>query len=240
MSESSQHRTGIDWNQIDAVIFDVDGTLFDHLALRPAIASKLIRHALTQRRGWRDLYVVYVFRRLRNRLALAEADEIGRRDFEETAKAAGVSVNDVKEIVARWLFQEPLGIIAQHTFPGIDVFVAALRERGIRTGVFSDYPAEDKLKVLGVSVEVVRDASQAEVARLKPNPAGFLRVAELLGASPSRSLIIGDRDDRDGEAARRGGFLFLKKVPAKRGGVSGTFTSYRALADELTNVPTAK
>jgi len=237
MSESSQHRTGIDWKQIDAVIFDVDGTLFDHLALRPAIASRLIRHALTRRRGWRDLYVVFVFRRLRNRLALAEADGIGRRDFEETAKATGVAVTDVKEIVTRWLFQEPLRIIALHRFPGIDAFVAALRERGIRTGVFSDYPAEDKLKALGVSVEVVRDASQPEIARLKPNPAGFQRVSELLGVSPSRCLIIGDRDDRDGEAARRGGFLFLKKVPAKRSGVSGTFTSYQALADKLKTTP---
>jgi beta-phosphoglucomutase-like phosphatase (HAD superfamily) len=58
-------------------------------------------------------------------------------------------------------------------------------------------------------IEVARDASAKEIARLKPHPLGLLTVAALLGVRPERCLIIGDRDDRDGEAARRGGFRFL-------------------------------
>jgi putative hydrolase of the HAD superfamily len=237
MSTSSAQRTGIDWPNIDAVIFDVDGTLFDHLALRPAIATALIRHALTRRRGWRDLYVVWKFRRLRTRLALAEAERIGQQDFEVTSQATGVPISDVKQIVTRWLFQEPLSIIRRHAFSGADEFLARLKERGIRTGVFSDYPADDKLKVLGLKMDFIRDASSTEIARLKPNPAGFLKVAELLGVTPSRCVIIGDRDDRDGQAAKRGGFLFLKKIPGKRRPASREFNSYQTLADELREIP---
>jgi len=237
MTAPTVQRTGIEWANIDAVIFDVDGTLFDHLALRPAIAAALIRHALTRRHGWRDLNVIWKFRRLRTRLALAEAEKIGQRDFEAASQATGVRVSEVKQIVTRWLFQEPLSIIRRHAFSGADNFLARLRERGIRTGVFSDYPADDKLKALGLSMEVVRDAGSPEIARLKPNPAGFLKVAELLGVTPSRCLIIGDRDDRDGEAAQRGGFLFLKKISGKRRPASHEFNSYQSLADELKEIP---
>jgi len=229
--------SGIDWNQLDAVIFDVDGTLFDHLAMRPFMARALLRHLLTQRHGWRDLLVVMSFRRLRNRLALAEAGEIGRQDFEITAQSTGVPVAEVQKIVARWLYHEPLSVIRRHAFPGVEAFLTMLKERGIRTGVFSDYPAEDKLRALGLSVDVVRDATAADIGRLKPNPAGFLKVAELLGISPSRCLIVGDRDDRDGVAAKRGGFVFLKRVSSRRRAAQYQFSNYHDLVDELTNAP---
>src|ERR687887_2325564 len=92
MSTRAVQATGIDWNRVDAVIFDVDGTLFDHLAMRPSMAAALLRHVLTQRHGWRDLFVVLVFRRVRGRLAITEAGEIGHREFEITSKSTGVSV----------------------------------------------------------------------------------------------------------------------------------------------------
>jgi putative hydrolase of the HAD superfamily len=99
--------------------------------------------------------------------------------------------------------------------------------------VFSDYRAEDKLRALGLSVDVIRDATATDVARLKPNPYGFLRVAELLEVSPSRCLIIGDRDDRDGAAAKRAGFVFLKKTSGRRPPAQYQFNSYHDLVNEL-------
>ena len=232
--------SGIDWNAFDGVIFDVDGTLFDHIAMRPSIAAALLRNALTRRRGWRDVFVILVFRRVRTRLAIAEAEEIGHREFEITSQSTGVPVAEVEEIVARWLYQEPLSVIHRHAFPGVGAFMALLKQRGIRTGVFSDYPADDKIRALGLSVDVVRDATAADIARLKPDPTGFLKVAELLGISPSRCLIIGDRDDRDGAAARRGCFVFLKKTSGRRRSGQPQFNCYHDLARELKNMRPAK
>jgi HAD superfamily hydrolase (TIGR01509 family) len=240
MSSAPRPASGIDWNQFDGVILDVDGTLFDHLAMRPAMARMFLRHLLTHRRGWRDLLVVLIFRRVRTQLALAEAGEIGRQDFEIAAQTARVSVAEAEEAVRQWIYQKPLSIIQQYAFSGADRFLALLKQRGLRTGVFSDYPAEDKLKALGLSVDVVRDATAKDIARLKPNPCGFLKVAELLGVSPSRCLIIGDRDDRDGAAAQRGGFAFLKKVSRMRPAQPHHFSSYHDLADELAKLRPAK
>ena len=45
-------------------------------------------------------------------------------------------------------------------------------------------------------------------SRLKPAPDGFLLAAERLGVEPRNCLVLGDRPDADGEAARRAGMDF--------------------------------
>jgi putative hydrolase of the HAD superfamily len=233
VSPRSAPTSGVDWNEFEAVIFDVDGTLFDHLAIRPTMAAMLLKHVLTQRHGWRDLRVLRTFRRVRSRLAMAETGDIGHREFEETSKATGFPIDEVKNIVALWIYEKPLPIIGRYTFPGVVEFIAALKARNIRIGVFSDYPAEDKLKVLGLSIDVVRDATSSDIARLKPNPSGFLRVAELLGKSPSCCLVIGDREDRDGAAAKQGGFVYLQKISGWRRPNQYHFKCYVDLIREI-------
>jgi len=228
--------TGIKWEAIDAVIFDVDGTLFDHVALRRPMVVKLLGHLLTCRLPWRDLRTLRMFRRERDRLALAGADNIGRRQFEHVAAAAGRPPSEVEAIVTQWIYREPLSFVSRYTFPDVSRFITSLKDRGIRTGVFSDYPATDKLDALGIAVEVVRDATEPDVGRLKPRPDGFIRVAHLLDVRPERCLIIGDRDDRDGEAARRGGFMFLQKIAALRQPKAREFTSYAGLICEIERI----
>jgi len=226
-------NSGVDWRAVEAVIFDVDGTLYDHARLRRRMFVRLLRRLATSRSGWRDVRVLRTFRRTRERLALAEVDDVGRRQFVEAAAATGSSVDEVRAIVNRWIELEPLAFMGRYAAPGIGGFVRGLRERRVRTGVFSDYPADDKLSVLGVSVEVVRDAAALDVGRLKPHPQGFLRVAELLNVRPDRCLIIGDRDDRDGEAARRGGFSFLRKVEPGRNLGPMQFSRFEQLKREI-------
>ena len=43
---------------------------------------------------------------------------------------------------------------------------------------------------------------------LKPHPDGMLKAARALGELPEACLVIGDRTDADGEAARRAGMAF--------------------------------
>jgi beta-phosphoglucomutase-like phosphatase (HAD superfamily) len=231
------YGTGVKWEAIDAVIFDVDGTLFDHVALRRPMAVRLLRSLLTRRLRWRELRAVMMFRRERERLALTEADNIGRRQFERVAAATGRSRSEIEAVVTRWIYREPLSLVSRFAFPDVVGFVASLHSRGIRTGVFSDYPATDKLKAMGVAVEVVRDATAADVGRLKPNPDGFICVAQLLDVRPEKCLIVGDRDDRDGEAARRGGFVFLQKIAARSRPGAREFARYSELISEIERIP---
>lgn len=229
---TDSHTSGVDWSAVDAVIFDVDGTLFDHVSLRRPMLIKMLAHLVTGRLSWRDIHTVRVFRRERERMALEEADNIGVLQLTRVASMTRASRHEVEALVSRWMYDEPLAFVTRHAFPDARRFVATLSTRGIRTGVFSDYPAGGKLHALGISVDVVRDATAEDVGRLKPHPEGFTRVCQLLQTRPHRCLIIGDRDDRDGEAARRGDFMFLKKVPSA-GGAPGQFESYARLLAEI-------
>jgi putative hydrolase of the HAD superfamily len=226
-------KSGITWTEVDAVVFDLDGTLFDHLALRRPMLASMLAHLLTGRLSWRDIRTVRLFRRERARLALAETENIATLQYECVAAAVRRPTSEVEAVVTRWMYRQPLAFVPRCAFPDAGRFVARLQEHNIRTGVFSDYPAQEKLDALRIVVEVVRDATSHDVGRLKPSPDGFIRVAELLNVRPSRCLVIGDRDDRDGEAARRGGFMFLRKVAAFRRLQVREFTSYRGLILEV-------
>jgi hypothetical protein len=51
--------------------------------------------------------------------------------------------------------------------------------------------------------------------------------------APDRCLIIGDRNDRDGEAARRGGFPLLLKTGPTSPKKAGYFSAYAQLVEEF-------
>jgi beta-phosphoglucomutase-like phosphatase (HAD superfamily) len=55
---------------------------------------------------------------------------------------------------------------------------------------------------------VVASGEPGGPLRLKPHPNGMLQAAEALAVAPVRCLVIGDRDDADGLAARSAGMAF--------------------------------
>jgi FMN phosphatase YigB (HAD superfamily) len=104
-------------------------------------------------------------------------------------------------------------------------FLAALERHGIAVAVLSDYPAEDKLRCLDLAIDCVVSATDPEVERLKPHPRGLQRILELTGVAAERAVLIGDRDDRDGECARRAGVSYLLRSsrPATNGHEFGSY-----------------
>ena len=81
------------------------------------------------------------------------------------------------------------------------------RKQGLRLGVFSDYPANDKLRAMGVLdlFDAVVTAQDPEVQRFKPHPRGIEVAMDRLGVSNREAIYIGDRADVDAEAADRAG-----------------------------------
>lgn len=73
------------------------------------------------------------------------------------------------------------------------------------------------------SAEVLVCATDPEVDAFKPDPKGLLRVAKLLDMLVTECLVIGDRDDRDGEAVRRAGMpnIILSRYQFKKNSFRG-------------------
>jgi FMN phosphatase YigB (HAD superfamily) len=83
-------------------------------------------------------------------------------------------------------------------------FVHQCKELGVRIVVLSDYGhAKEKIQALGLD-ESIFDwvISAPELGGLKPAAELMNRVAAKMGVQPHQCLVIGDRDDTDGELAR--------------------------------------
>ena len=68
----------------------------------------------------------------------------------------------------------------------------------------------ERLEALGFDcawVDVVADAPN--LGGLKPSREAAMKLCSMLGVDPKATLMVGDRDDTDGETARRCGMRFL-------------------------------
>jgi FMN phosphatase YigB (HAD superfamily) len=196
-----------------AVIFDVDGTLYNLVKLRFFMVLKMIQAVLYSPKKVADLKIVCDFRKMRKRNSRLETWNLEAEQFYWTAQTSCASPQRVHQVVQEWIYDNPLPFLAKCRYGGVQELFSLLRDKGIRLGVFSDYPAQAKLKALGLCADVVVEATEKEVNRLKPHPAGLLLAAARLGTPIRSCLFIGDQDDRDGECARRAGMPYIILSP---------------------------
>ena len=78
----------------------------------------------------------------------------------------------------------------------------------MKIGIFSDYPATDKLAAMGLAAHHVVAAS--DVGLLKPHATGLQSLMTAASATAHDTLFIGDRADRDGVAGQRAGVRILR------------------------------
>jgi putative hydrolase of the HAD superfamily len=193
-----------DWDNIRLVVFDVDGTLYSQARLRLRMARDMMFRA-AKTRSLDVPRIISAYRRIRERIA--EREEI---DFEaalvaETAAATRVSPAEIRAVVDEWIERRPLPYLAACIYPGVCTLFSGLRRQGKIIGVLSDYPAAAKLDALGLEAEHILCAGDHGIGVLKPNPRGLQIMMEAAGAAPTETVLIGDRADRDGAAARRAG-----------------------------------
>jgi len=219
----------IHWDAVRAVVFDVDGTLYDQGRMRRLMARALLLHCLRHPREFGLLRTVQTFRQIREQLSEEEVGDIVRLQYARPAERLAVDPDAVRRVAEYWLGERPLAHLSSCRAPAIDTLFAALRDTGRTIAVFSDYSIENKLDALGLRADLCVSALDPDVDRLKPNARGLERILERLALPPEACVMIGDRDDRDGEAARRVGMPFLRRV---WGGKSetGTVNDYAALA----------
>lgn len=191
----------IDWYSVDLVVFDVDGTLYNQRRLQARMALALMLEVVRTH----DLVLprtLAAFRRRREWLAVQGTDDFAVSQY----MLGGHSPERIRALVAEWIERRPLSHLAHCRYPGVDSLFRKLSERCI-VAVLSDYPAVEKLAALELGAHFIVTAS--DVGRLKPDPSGLRLIMNRAGVPPERTLMIGDRDDRDGEAARRAGVRSL-------------------------------
>jgi FMN phosphatase YigB (HAD superfamily) len=194
---------------LNAIVFDIDGTLYRQGPLRRAMLRRLlVAHAGNPVQGWRTFSTLRAYRRAQEDLRrIGVASDIAGAQIDRACMLTRRNHEDVARCVARWMEQEPLAFLAGCIQPGLVRFLDACKGRGLRMGVLSDYPGKEKLRVLGLSefFDVVLCAQDPAIDCFKPNPRGLLLALERLGSGASEGLYVGDRFDVDVPTAKAAG-----------------------------------
>lgn len=231
-----------------AVLLDVDGTLYHQSWLRALMVLELCALPLTvsyrsTTRIWRTLRA---FRQVREELRhIGEAREpLEMMQYTETAIRLGEVTTAIEKDVLQWIYQRPLKYLRYCRRRGFHAFLAMLRERDIRVGVFSDYPAHEKLRALGLTehIELVLSATDPEINAFKPHPKGFLYACTFWGLPPDEVLYIGDRPEVDACGSARAGMPCAILTTKRTQGIEdflncyGVFSSLRKLQYTIISV----
>jgi HAD superfamily hydrolase (TIGR01509 family) len=197
-----------------AWLVDLDGTLYAARWVRLAMAAELAVF------GWSALRTLRRFRHEHEalRAELVSGAALGAAhqspfaaQLSRTAAALALSPEQVELVVSDWMLDRPQKWIRRFPRSGLLAELRDFRAQGGRTALVSDYPAQKKLRALAAQDlfdVVVASGEEHGPRNLKPDPEGYLRAAELLKVEPAQCLVIGDREDADGAAARAAHMAF--------------------------------
>lgn len=193
-----------------AWLVDLDGTLYHAGPVKLFMGMELLCA------GWQAIPILRRFR-IEHEGLRSEGEPSSEspytRQLLETAKKSGIDVAEVNALVEEWMIERPTRYLRWFARKALFQEIAAYKEAGGKTALVSDYPAKRKLEALGVQElfdVVVANGEESSLSRLKPSPEGYLLAAEKLEVQAASCLVIGDRPDADGMAARRAGMAFRK------------------------------
>jgi len=178
---------------VDAVVFDMDGTLFDSSEVVPdayvATVAELAGRTLTRQ----QVIAAYPV----GPPAVLLAHLTGRPA--DVADASGV---------ARYHAALRLGASALRPYPGVEEALSDLSAvAGLAVFTGADrIGALMLLEATGLADRFAAVVGSDEIERPKPDPEGIVEACRRLGAKPDRAAYVGD-SARDLEAAKRSGAL---------------------------------
>lgn len=196
----------VDMDRYEAVVFDLDGTLYDHKFLFERMILVQIGHLhylLGERLAKRQYKGVH----FESKEALIVAF------YEKMAKGLPFSAEEAQRWHEEGFMADMLVQLRKHyrLSDWVKPTLANLRAAGKKVAIYSDYGhVEDKLSIFGLTPDVADlVVSAVDLGGLKPCKESMEEVLRRLGVSADRTLVVGDRYDTDGVSAEAVGADYL-------------------------------
>jgi len=181
---------------IKAICFDLDGTLYDLPKQKKRLWKSMLRHPR----------VLKAWQRETEAMRGKRGEDIHGQIAQAVADRVGISLEKATKIINSVIFEAyPATFRETDLLPGLLDLFAQLDAAGIPRAIVSDHPAQAKLAGLGQSEGWACIVDCSAMGALKPLPDGLEHAAKAMAIPLSAVLLIGDRQDSDGEMAVNAG-----------------------------------
>lgn len=190
-------------SEIDAVAFDIDGTLYPNAALNVRILPFILANAPLMIRFGR---VRRIIRRMQEADPSFKQDDFFEYQASLLAPVMGLDTSGCRELLDRLIYEgwKPL-FQRVPPFAGVRDCFDALRAAGLRLALLSDFPPAQKGDVWGLAPLCETVLGSEQTGALKPSPVPFKALADALGLPPQRILYVGNSITSDVFGASRAG-----------------------------------
>ena len=207
-----------DGNPPEAILFDLDGTLYDMSLLAPLLGLASLRDL-----GW--LAALVAARKSKAGIDFGSRDALlDALSLDASLRLNGVDPYELKRWYEECLYGRFVAVLRRFFRARISVR-RFLAERGRSSrgggpagrngpliGVLSDYGhVDDRIHAIGLNpLDFDLRLSNEDEGALKPAARPFLRAAELFGVECGKVLVVGDREEADGAGAAAAGMHFAR------------------------------
>jgi len=198
--------------EIDGVIFDFDGTLYD----KKNQVLYFIMYNLSNIKTIKEMNSV---KKKLSGIDFGNAETFYKEMFTELGKRTKKTPKQVKDWYFNKLFPNVFRMMKKKYKPRplLSEVLYKLKSNNVKIALLSDYPyVKERLEVLNIDVNYFTHiASSEEYGMLKPSKRVLTEIAKILCSSEDRTLVVGDKDEADGESARMSGMPFIQITDKK-------------------------
>lgn len=191
-------------------IFDLDGTLYDQGKLRQRLIKNLILRFITFRIKTTDLKIINTFRRQREEHKGHASKTLEVDQYHWCAEELKLPVEKVENRIKEFMHIWPLRYLLACRYPNIDKVFTVLKEQGTAIAVYSDYPISKKINALELEADALFCSTDNDIQQFKPSGSAIDLICKQMKISKDETILVGDREDTDGESARQAEVSFLK------------------------------